>query len=197
MRKRRLWLVVRVNKKGKRKTTMPAKKQVSWFLSFICLKPGIRDLLRRKDRNVPDIHGSITLFRRYGRQHHQDPGRCTRSRLIHGRDGRHRSARPDVPHEVFFTPSGAAMMHINLMCFPPCCLMKVDRSDCGTAGREHRICDNDRSLLDRIREFAEIFVRLMSLLVAVETDMTDLCGRNEGKDTVYHSKTCAQDRNDR
>ena len=37
----------------------------------------------------------------------------------------------------------------------------------------------------------------MSLLVAVETDMTDLCGRNEGKDTVYHSKTCAQDRNDR
>ncbi len=26
MRKRRLWLVVRVNKKGKRKTTMPAKK---------------------------------------------------------------------------------------------------------------------------------------------------------------------------
>ena len=60
-------------------------------------------------------------------------------------------------------------------------LDKVDSRNCRTAGCEHRICDNDRSLLDRIREFAEIFVRLMSLLVAVETDMTESSRTERGK----------------
>ena len=50
-------------------------------------------------------------------------------------------------------------------------LDKVDSRNCRTAGCEHRICDNDGSLLDRVREFAEIFVGLMCLLITVETDM--------------------------
>ena len=75
-------------------------------------------------------------------------------------------------------------------------LDEINSCNCGTAGSEHRVCDNDGSLLDRIRKLAEILMRLMGLLVAVETDMTDLRGRNEGKDTVYHSETCAQDWND-
>ena len=75
-------------------------------------------------------------------------------------------------------------------------LDEINSCNCGTAGSEHRVCDNDGSLLDRIRKLAEILMRLMGLLVAVETDMTDLRGRNEGENTVYHSETCAQDRND-
>ena len=76
-------------------------------------------------------------------------------------------------------------------------LDEINSCNCGTASREHRICDNDGSLLDRVRKLAEILMGLVSLLVTVETDMTDLRGRNEGKDTVYHSKTCAEHRDNR
>ena len=75
-------------------------------------------------------------------------------------------------------------------------LDEINSLNSRTARCEHRVGEDNKTLIDIFGELAVIFVRLMRNLVAVKTDMTDLCGGNERENAVYHSKTCAQDRND-
>ena len=76
--------------------------------------------------------------------------------------------------------------------------MFLDHSDCvysRTASCKHRVCDNDQTLFDRIRQFAVIFVRLMCLRISVKSDVSDLCRRNKCSDTIDHSKSGTKYRN--
>ena len=64
-----------------------------------------------------------------------------------------------------------------------------------TACCQHWVADNDGTFFDRARQFAVVFMRLEGFFVTVETDMADFCRWNESKDTLNHTETCTQDRN--
>ena len=70
----------------------------------------------------------------------------------------------------------------------------LDRCGCRSSGSQHRVYDKNFTLFRICRQFAVIFHRLQCLGITVQTDMTDLCGRNDGKHTVNHAKACSQDR---
>ena len=88
---------------------------------------------------------------------------------------------PDVHSCIFFTPSGAAMMHMKWMCFTPLSLSiwiaavaDPPVASIGSTTKTSRSC--------RIcRQFAVIFHRLQCFGITVQTDMTDLCSRNRWK----------------
>ena len=64
------------------------------------------------------------------------------------------------------------------------------------AGGEHRVSDDDETLLDVLGELAVINHRLVGLFVAVQADVADLGNGNELVQALYHTHTCAQDRDD-
>ena len=66
----------------------------------------------------------------------------------------------------------------------------------GSTGCKHRIYDNDKTLVNRIRQFAVILMRLMGLRIAVQTDVSDLRRRNQCSHTIYHTKSCTKYRYD-
>ena len=68
-------------------------------------------------------------------------------------------------------------------------LNEINCGYCGAAGGQHRVGDNDSTQFDRGWQLAVVFVRLMGCLVAVESDVTNLCGRNECQNTIYHTET--------
>lgn len=59
---------------------------------------------------------------------------------------------------------------------------KIHGSDSGTACGQHRVQNENGSLVDRSRKFAEVFMRFVSFFIAIETDMSNLCGGNKGQD---------------
>ena len=67
----------------------------------------------------------------------------------------------------------------------------IDRINSASARSEHRIYNNDESLIDGIRELAIIIMRLMSNGVSVKTDMAYLRERRESLDTGNHTEACS------
>ena len=80
-----------------------------------------------------------------------------------------------------------------------CAAGLLDARDCvagGTARREHRVDQNDLTVLD-IRGHLEVIVmRFMRVGIAVHTDVADAGDRHKTHQTVYHPQPCTQDRND-
>ena len=72
---------------------------------------------------------------------------------------------------------------------------KIHSLNSRAAGCKHRISHHNRTQFNRAWKLAIVFVRLMGYLVAVETDMAYFGRRNQCQNAVYHSKACAQDRN--
>ena len=75
-------------------------------------------------------------------------------------------------------------------------LDEIDGGAGASAGREHRIEQDDEALIDVLGQLAVVFVRLERFMIAVKSDMPDLCGGDEGVDTVDHAETGAEDRDD-
>lgn len=80
------------------------------------------------------------------------------------------------------------MIAMNLDVLSAACFDKVDCLHCGPPVAAS-VGDNDGTQFDRGWQLAVVFVRLMGCLVAVESDVTNLCGRNECQNTIYHTET--------
>ena len=65
------------------------------------------------------------------------------------------------------------------------------------AGREHRVGDDDETILDVLGEFAVIDHGLVGFFVTVQADMADLGDGHQLMQALYHTHTGAQDRDDR
>ena len=67
---------------------------------------------------------------------------------------------------------------------------------CRAARSEHRIDENDNSLVDICGELTIICYGKVSFGITVKTDMSYLCNRNEIEKSVNHADSCSEDRND-
>ena len=76
------------------------------------------------------------------------------------------------------------------------CLNEVDCRNCAAAGCEHRIENDDFAVCDIVGKFAVVLLGFKRFVVAIKTDVSDFCGGDKSKDTVYHAETCAENRND-
>ncbi len=76
-------------------------------------------------------------------------------------------------------------------------LQESNRSRGRTASREHRIDEQDFSLLAVLRQLTIILDGLEGIRITIQTDMTDLRGRNQAHDTVDHTQTGTQNRYNR
>lgn len=64
------------------------------------------------------------------------------------------------------------------------------------AGREHRVDDDADFFVDFFGKFAIVLFRLESVVVTVHADMTDFCSGKQCVDTVDHTESCPEDRDD-
>ena len=69
-------------------------------------------------------------------------------------------------------------------------LNEVDCRDCAAASCEHRIENDDFAVCDIVGKFAVVLLGFKRFVVAIKTDVSDFCGGDKSKDTVYHAKTC-------
>ena len=67
----------------------------------------------------------------------------------------------------------------------------IDGINGASARSEHRINDNDQSLIDGIRKLAIIIMRLVGNRISVKADMSYLGKRCKSLDTWNDSQTCS------
>ena len=71
----------------------------------------------------------------------------------------------------------------------------IDRIHCRTTCCQHRVTDHNSTLLDRIRQFAIIFLWLMCFLITIHSNMTYFRRWHQCQNAGYHAKTGTKDRN--
>ena len=76
------------------------------------------------------------------------------------------------------------------------CFNHSNSIGCRAAGCEHRVNYDDEALLDIGWHLAVIFNREVSFGIAVETDVSHSCNRNETEKSVYHTETCTENGHD-
>lgn len=64
------------------------------------------------------------------------------------------------------------------------------------AGSKHGVEEDSNAIFDALGKFAVILVGFEGLFVTIKTDVSYSCIGEESVYTVYHSKTCAEDRYD-
>ena len=73
-------------------------------------------------------------------------------------------------------------------------LDKVNSIAGASTGCEHRVSQDDQSLVDALRELAVIWYRFVGLLISVESDETNSCNRNQVAKSVHHAQSSTQNR---
>ena len=74
-------------------------------------------------------------------------------------------------------------------------LNEIDRCFCGTAGCKHRVNNHCDTLINGFRKFTVVFVWFVCYRITVKSYVSDFRRRNQCENTVYHSKTCTENRN--
>ncbi len=100
-----------------------------------------------------------------------------RLRLTDDPDGRHRSEYPGGKSLETFESFRSRDDAHEFDLFSAMLLDEIYGSNCRTTGL-HRVKSYDQSLVDRIREFAVIFMWLVGYMITVKSDVADLCGWN-------------------
>ena len=67
---------------------------------------------------------------------------------------------------------------------------------CTAAGCEHRVYKHNDFVLDALGQLAVVLLRFEGFLVAVHTDVSDLCGGEKRENSVHHAESCAEDWHD-
>lgn len=84
--------------------------------------------------------------------------------------------------------------HAEVVC--ACGAEGVDCGDCGAAGGEHGIDEDDWPGVEVFGEFVEVGLGLEGCFVACEAEVSDACFGHDFEDSVGHAETCAEDGHD-
>ena len=141
------------------------------------------------------LRALATSFRRAGRRRRRGPGRCSSSRSAA------RSIPADIDVDVRMSgvkqtrdPQAQVRMHTNFIELRAAAAGTVRPHRDASCRREHRVDDDHVTVRHVVRKLLVVGDRLERLLVAVQTDVTDLRDGNHAEHAVDHAEAGTQDR---